>query len=292
MEVPFRYFLTNKLSQDHLEIFFSRIRRRGGWNNNPNCLQLKWSLRAILMKNAIMPSKNANVAIEEPTEILFSETTPSSVHHTRNQMTKFAKLLSDPSEFQDHVLYYMSGYIRLLCCVLLQSKVDIYSIANFDSLTARKDRGGLVYATDDIFKVVKTADKIMRSELLALVNPLHTDKNFIEKICSKVIIELRGSIFKELTEHFLDCDFMENDHFAQLIKKITSLFDKTVLHHHGRIYSDRNQTCINVKQYGEDQGIVSGSRGRSSSRGKVTRGRGPPSHSCKKLEGSKQWLQN
>ena len=36
---PFKYLLTYKYSQDHLELLFSCIRSCGGWNNNPNCLQ-------------------------------------------------------------------------------------------------------------------------------------------------------------------------------------------------------------------------------------------------------------
>ena len=42
---PFDYLLTYKYSQDHLELLFSCIRSRGGWNNNPNCLQMKFALR-------------------------------------------------------------------------------------------------------------------------------------------------------------------------------------------------------------------------------------------------------
>ena len=56
----FKYLLTYKYSQDHIELLFSCIRSRGGWNNNPNCLQLKYSLRQMLMRNAITASKNAN----------------------------------------------------------------------------------------------------------------------------------------------------------------------------------------------------------------------------------------
>ena len=37
---PFRFFLPYKCSQDHIEILFSLLRRRGGWNNNPNVLQV------------------------------------------------------------------------------------------------------------------------------------------------------------------------------------------------------------------------------------------------------------
>lgn len=40
-ENPYSYFLSYKLSQDHIETLFSLIRRRGGWNNNPNVLQVR-----------------------------------------------------------------------------------------------------------------------------------------------------------------------------------------------------------------------------------------------------------
>ena len=38
---PFKYILTYKFSQNHIELLFSCIRSMGGWNNNPHCLQLK-----------------------------------------------------------------------------------------------------------------------------------------------------------------------------------------------------------------------------------------------------------
>ena len=59
----FEYVLTYKFSQDPLEMFFSKIRSRNGWNNNPNPLQLKWALRALLLKNSIEAPKTANCVI-------------------------------------------------------------------------------------------------------------------------------------------------------------------------------------------------------------------------------------
>lgn len=38
---PYAYFLPYKCSQDHIEILFSVLRRRSGWNNNPNVYQVK-----------------------------------------------------------------------------------------------------------------------------------------------------------------------------------------------------------------------------------------------------------
>lgn len=40
---PFKYILTYKYSQDHVELLFSCVQSRRGWNNNPNSLQLKYA---------------------------------------------------------------------------------------------------------------------------------------------------------------------------------------------------------------------------------------------------------
>lgn len=57
---PFKYLLTYKFSQDHIELLFSCIQARGGWNNNPNSMQLKYAFRKMLLRNAVTASKNAN----------------------------------------------------------------------------------------------------------------------------------------------------------------------------------------------------------------------------------------
>ena len=58
-ENPFKYILTYKLSQDNIELLFSCIRSQGGWNNNPNSLQLKYALRQMLLRNAVKALKNS-----------------------------------------------------------------------------------------------------------------------------------------------------------------------------------------------------------------------------------------
>ena len=57
----FKYVLTYRFSQDQIEIFFSKIRGRFGWNNNPNTLQFKWALRALLQMNQIAASEKRTV---------------------------------------------------------------------------------------------------------------------------------------------------------------------------------------------------------------------------------------
>ena len=66
--------LTYKLPQDHLEMFFSCVRTRGGFNNDSKALQLKYAFRKILLHNAITSSDKVNVMMfeENLTGSLFS----------------------------------------------------------------------------------------------------------------------------------------------------------------------------------------------------------------------------
>ena len=127
---PFDYLLTYKYSQDHLELLFSCIRSRGGWNNNPNCLQMKYALRKMLMRNAITASKNANCVDFTGCSTIIP------IFHTRKHQTKPSReqtknkedssnsseendinLMCEHLAFQEHsefiqnVLFYISGYI-------------------------------------------------------------------------------------------------------------------------------------------------------------------------------------
>ena len=55
-EKSFKYVLTYKMSQDHLELLFACIRGKNGFNNNPNIIQLKASIKKILLRNFLIGS--------------------------------------------------------------------------------------------------------------------------------------------------------------------------------------------------------------------------------------------
>ena len=59
-ELPFEYVLTYHFSQDILEMYFSKVMRRFGWNQNPTALQFKYALRSLLLKNKIESPDTAN----------------------------------------------------------------------------------------------------------------------------------------------------------------------------------------------------------------------------------------
>lgn len=59
------FFITYKISQDHLETFFSAIRSKGGYNDNPTCRQFQ----RLLVHNSIMGSAYGNCSILDNTNI-------------------------------------------------------------------------------------------------------------------------------------------------------------------------------------------------------------------------------
>lgn len=63
----YKYLLTSKLSQDHLEIFFSKIRQRFGYNNNPNVIEFRTAMNKLLLKNSASTSYSANCILMDST---------------------------------------------------------------------------------------------------------------------------------------------------------------------------------------------------------------------------------
>ncbi|KAM7284928.1 uncharacterized protein ISCGN_031926 [Ixodes scapularis] len=57
-----RYIGAYRLSQDHLELFFSCVRKRGGWNNNPSAAQFRYAYRSLLVNADVQVPATANVA--------------------------------------------------------------------------------------------------------------------------------------------------------------------------------------------------------------------------------------
>ncbi|KAI5706041.1 hypothetical protein M8J75_004328 [Diaphorina citri] len=160
----FKYVLTYKFSQDHLETFFSQIRQRHGFNNNPNVLQFKWAIRQILLKNEISASALGNS--------LFSDSDPSgSIFEINWKKKKVEESLEEIEEegeeeldidfptnenlmLKDNILYYICGFIVrkiidkipcLDCKASLVLNKNDNNEEDYARLVNMKDLGGLVY---------------------------------------------------------------------------------------------------------------------------------------------------
>ena len=253
LEEGFRYFLTYKLSQDHLEMFFSRIRRRQGWNNNPTPLQFKWSLRMLLLKNGVLPSAHGNCEhFTLSSKVFDPESNNSSLvmKHNYPLLESFVEILTKPSVYHENSVFYISGYIcRKVakkvqcthCCKFLMSSSDMQDNKDSVMFTKRKDKGGLIYSPE-MFKVICAADRSLRIHLTGVEGPVKAvNAKLMGKVFFDVIESVGSGIFPEISNHSVHVHSFESEdsHVHQIIKEAVKLFVQMMLHHHEKLMNER-----------------------------------------------------
>ena len=218
---PFKYLLTYKFSQDHIELLFSCIRAKGGWNNNPNCLQLKYAMKKMLLRNAVTASKNVNCQnfLNYSTTIIpFFHTSKHNAPlkenatencHQQNQITDEANLLltrlnsSTTSEFTSNVLFYINGYIvaklvkELSCSSCKSCLLSHYStptpehdyctmkyneVASASAFTLFVNNGGLRVPSQSVYSVVEYAEKLFKANVCQQGQKITTESRLKQKM--------------------------------------------------------------------------------------------------------------
>lgn len=249
IQSPLKYLLTYKLSQDHLELFFSCIRSRGGWNNNPNAYQFKCAMRKFLLGNCVSPVNgncfNFNVSYLPP---IYNFNTKRDIPENdgadiENEVGIWCSLLDEKIKFsfyKQNILFYIAGYVSMRlskqitchdCLHILKPPVvetvsehdNPYAFAN----TAKKNafvrfvsRGKLVETSDTVYSIVEYAEKLFQ------INIIHGDmrqKNLLAKILHCIKKKFVDYPFPALS-HDYDNEFgIEDLHQTQLVCKIASL---------------------------------------------------------------------
>ncbi|CAH2007653.1 unnamed protein product [Acanthoscelides obtectus] len=92
-----KYLLTYKLSQDHLKIFFSCIRSKGGYSNNPTSKQFQNILKKLLLHTEISGNEASNVVALDSTSILHCSS--SSEIKISEDMTSSSNSIEQDEDF-------------------------------------------------------------------------------------------------------------------------------------------------------------------------------------------------
>ncbi|GFO25065.1 THAP domain-containing protein 9 [Plakobranchus ocellatus] len=132
----------------HLEIFFSKIRRRGGWNNNPSTEQFRHSLRILLHQNEVKAPFSGNTIQLDETEDIFVEDTAGRRKSPRidaefvvqAENLESAVLFAD-NEWQTSCLVYTAGFI---CRRLTKKKSNVVNARQHLKTTWQQTTGGSV----------------------------------------------------------------------------------------------------------------------------------------------------
>ena len=267
---PFKYILTYKFSQDHIELLFNKIRRRCGWNNNPNVLQFKYTLRSILLRNSIEPSRTGNCthfddALCESNGLLNivskcnQHIAPVEVFEDDSDTFSCEEMLiqldqESPNELLDNVLYYIAGYVvravmkKLKCtecksALLLAANnphaLDRESYPLQAKFTCYKQNGGLLFPSQAVLKIVKVAEVIFKKRVLWLDRGVTPEKNLDLKIQYAVFKQLGPSVFTDSLSHYFDHILgAECDHLSSLLKLVTQKYLTLRLKTYGKRFTE------------------------------------------------------
>lgn len=212
IEPCFKYLMTYRFSQDHLELFFAQVRRRHGWNNNPNVLQFKAAMKSLLVKNSIRASLTANCTTfnaENDVQFKLTWAKKKNVQNWHDNIDSVDSIMyndnvfdddeneelyrsitvSENSFLKDNILYYIAGFvvkaiIRTLTCkgcianIIRKVGEKQYNISAYTMLIDIKNKGGLVYASNDVYKIVCATETEFRQSLTEGQNKLTKDAYF------------------------------------------------------------------------------------------------------------------
>ena len=222
-----------------------------GWNNNPNALQFKWALRALLQKNQVTALQRANCSVVE-------SKLAEEADHIDN---KVAALLNSSTIWHEDVLMYIGGYIvkKVTGCIKCAERATAliteedtqpsqiqsdysYSLpsSSKSSLTSFKTYGKLISPSSSVLNVVKQADKSLRNMVVKWSQL--TDKS-IPVVQRDVLQEVKPTVFKSLEQHSQETHVLgenrQDDHITTIIKKITFLYTKIFRHQYSKVYTER-----------------------------------------------------
>lgn len=250
------YILTFKFSQDHLELLFSIIRSRGGWNNNPTATQFASAYKRLIIHNELKASSNANCTDFCNTSILTVSSTnaPTWKNHELSLIdeSNLADIVlqhntaTNSSSVVTDVVVYISGYVenkilkRLKCneCIACLNKSAAHENC---TLIDRKEflKGLLIRPKKDIVKICKIAENFIFC--LNDINEI-TKPNAHQRIISNCFKEIlfQGDIFENMNNHVMECEPLVN-HKYLLIKLILEEYIKIKLFHISNIKTAKFQ---------------------------------------------------
>ncbi|KAJ3661546.1 hypothetical protein Zmor_005937 [Zophobas morio] len=249
-----RYLPMYKISQDHIELFFSSIRAHGGYNNNPSVRQFKSAYKKMLVHVQLKDNFRGNCIPLEHVTVLnnlspihnINLSTPRRrVLDVNPELTAdqdafdhdYLLKLGDLTEASSYIITYIAGYVvfylqkRICCEECLNSLVSVTRDLDIFALIKVKDRGGLQYPSKDVIDVCSRAERILKPFIISSDKKFGLTLNFLEGSLLKSY--LGNPIFSSLDEHILDQPAMDN-HKNYLIKAIGHRYFNVRLYYLGK----------------------------------------------------------
>lgn len=160
----------------------------GGYNDNPNARQLKGIYKKLLCHMELKSAQSGNCVPLENISVLMcssslkciNETVPFSRRDDEDEIENEEHLSLDEnedisqtlhgsrlSEFTDQIVGYIAGcVVRILrkqikCNACIESLITRERL-QYHKLVCIKDKGGLIYASQDVYNICKRTETVIR----------------------------------------------------------------------------------------------------------------------------------
>ncbi|KAM7301076.1 uncharacterized protein ISCGN_016638 [Ixodes scapularis] len=179
----YRYIMTARLSQDCIERLFGIIRQSSGPNDHPTPVQFLILANCLSFYNLAKSPTGGSVSKGVLSSLLCAEDTETRARDQLDDLLEAGKLheVEEALVEDDHascieetsdsrLIYYMAGYAARKCitkkggcgaCKSISLRTSTPTAADHPaSYTRHIDRGGLLYATDQLFKLISHLEKM------------------------------------------------------------------------------------------------------------------------------------
>ncbi|KAG8224664.1 hypothetical protein J437_LFUL005106 [Ladona fulva] len=222
------FLLTYKLSQDHLETFFSTIRSKGGFNNNPTTIQFVAAYRRLLLLKYMSILQGGNCVPQDGTTLLSvagNSTVNPHIPKTRlpeplrdevdqgppeNHTYSLISKSTTVSAYVDDVVGYIAGYVQrkllkeVKCEECAQAIRESHGEGAANILIKMRTNGGLHVPSKDLTTVCQLVENVFRRYQAKGQLTARAAMDRMQSHCLREISERKSGVFCSLNDHALD----------------------------------------------------------------------------------------
>jgi len=268
VEFGFKFLCTFKFSQDHLELFFSKVRRLGGCNNNPTARQFVSAYRKLVIHGDLQDVMRGNCLPLETVPILTASssllshmhrcspsvmTLNSTVNHSvlLIQMHKLQQIMIMLSFLPGHcsllsacsekIVAYIAGFVVFKLKGSIQCETCVGALTDTAdrqvcSLIKLKTKGGLVFPSPDVVAVCLYCEKCFRQNVTMSASLSGASVSEITNLVLSAYANKQW--FHSLLAPMLECEPTAN-HVILLIKAIVQKYLQVRYFYAGKQYTSK-----------------------------------------------------
>ena len=274
-----KFLLSYKFSQDHIELFFGKIRSMSGCNDNPTARQFKSAYKKILTHNDIQNVVSGNCLALEDIPILTAgkgyvvsnnvEVVVPSVVSINSSLSK-KRMMDDsflsqqddediyiPSEkilscCSEKIVAYIGGFVcfklkkSLHCETCANALIDLTSSSPIHSLIALKSKSCLTTPSADVIDICKTSEKFFRQYVASSGSEGMSNTACHKLVQSVMKYYIDKNIFSSINDHMLQNEGY-NNHLVLLLKSVVQKYLQVRYYYASKQYTAKLKERIKSK---------------------------------------------